>query len=634
MKHLRILFLFLLVTLTPLAASSPRRCIILLDKNDFAENVGRSERFYLTSKLQAAIQEESTPILVHASLWNSFIERRAFAAQALNDKSSRLAKAHDLHLKINERIAYWHDYYRTRTDDTAHMKELIVQHINQEFYSDAKTTVTDADYQLLLNYLTPFNPDYWQVYTNDQGFFLLLPAGYCALLAHNNEKMSGFKTSLLTRVENPEQPGSLFFASRLRPARSVSEQLSDFFITDDIHNLSKSCDYHEFDDLVSETETFRWDIVLSGHGGSTHYETLSPDGTLSWYSVPIISDLPLDQFHGVLDFFNEQIDTHSLHYSGCMGGGLHALLPFQRSYTSYNYALICACLTDCAVYCAWKNNLPSSGKKFLSTADLVYNRYDSQWHLPVTGAYNWDHYFTVAGSINFNTEDIPSLLPALNGISQNMLEDGCSICVPHSQQFYHLYPATFAKISDHMVALAQSTQKPINLAYANTVLLESTVIEPTIMLTQQTRFISIKPGNANHYCKKISSTSFLDITDAFWQLCWHLYDKTFLIDELTCPADFDLLMRKYRHQTNQQKLTIKHLLIHVHKDHLMRIFLTLNENAYMITAHNPDSLQYKTTIQAIMPLDDAAHTAYEAEYSKLRQQIVGYDLEIEYDNAV
>jgi hypothetical protein len=185
-----------------------------------------------------------------------------------------------------------------------------------------------------------------------------------------------------------------------------------------------------------------------------------------------------------------------------------------------------------------------------------------------------------------------------------------------------------------MVALAQSTQKPINLAYANTVLLESSCIQPSIMLSQQTRFISIKPGNALHYCKKISASAFLDITDAFWQLCGHWYDKTFLIDELTCPADFDILARKYQFTTDHKDLTVKRILIHVHKDHLMRIFLTLNDNAYMIAAHNPDSLQYKTSIQAIVPLDDTARAAYEMEYANLTQQAVGYIEEMKYDNAV
>lgn len=48
------LFVF---SLTAAAADVPihHRCVILLDRDDFAENVGRFNRFYLMSKLQAAV---------------------------------------------------------------------------------------------------------------------------------------------------------------------------------------------------------------------------------------------------------------------------------------------------------------------------------------------------------------------------------------------------------------------------------------------------------------------------------------------------------------------------------------------------------------------------------------------------
>ena len=400
--------------------------------------------------------------------------------------------------------------------------------------------------------------------------------------------------SSLTRIEHPEQAGSLYFASRLH-STPISQQLCDFFITD--------------------TDTYSWDIVLSGHGGSVYDETMSDDGTLSWHAAPVIADLPLDQFHATLKFFNDRVSTHSLHYSSCFAGGYHSILPFQQSYHSYNYALIYACLTDCLDYCTWRTNLPSRGKKFLSTDDLIYNTDTREWHLPITAPYNWDRYFCLAKSTNFNAQDITSLIPALETISQNRLEDGCCVCVPHGQRFYNLYPSAFAKISDHMVALAQDTKKSIHLGYAHTVLLESSSIEPTVVLTQPTRFVSIKPGNAIHRFKKITAEAFIDITDAFWQPLGQWFDKTFLIEELSCPADFDVLMRKYQYKTNQKDLTVRHILIHAYKDHLMRIFLTINENAYMIIAHNPDTQQHKTRVQAVVLLDDAARAAYEAEYS-------------------
>ena len=62
--------------------------------------------------------------------------------------------------------------------------------------------------------------------------------------------------------------------------------------------------------------------------------------------------------------------------------------------------------------------------------------------------------------LNFIAEDVTALMPGLEAISQNMIEDLCSICMPHGQRFYHFYPPTFSKMSDDMVTLAQDTKKP------------------------------------------------------------------------------------------------------------------------------------------------------------------------------
>ena len=229
MKKYIILSLLLYIPLS--ASPATRRCIILLNKNDFAENVAAIRALLLNEQTTSGHRRASAPILVHASLWNSFIERRAFFAQGVNAKSSKFHKGYNLYRQINERIVYWHDYYRARTDDVIHMKELIVQHINQEFYIDAKTLITDADYQLLLNYLTPFDPSEWQIYTNQHGFFLMLPEKYCgALAADYDETTHGFKTSSLTRVEHPEQAGSLYFESRLQATHRLMSSLLIFLL--------------------------------------------------------------------------------------------------------------------------------------------------------------------------------------------------------------------------------------------------------------------------------------------------------------------------------------------------------------------------------------------------------------------
>jgi len=71
----RYLLFLLLICSLKLSAIENLNCLILLNEDD-TESIGNTSRWYLISKLQSAIAEQASPILVHASLWNSFIERR------------------------------------------------------------------------------------------------------------------------------------------------------------------------------------------------------------------------------------------------------------------------------------------------------------------------------------------------------------------------------------------------------------------------------------------------------------------------------------------------------------------------------------------------------------------------------
>ena len=101
-------------------------CIILIDNYSCPESLGQSWRFYLMAKLQSALAEQSTPILLSASLWNAFVERRISFEQNLQNKSSKESKIFNLYKKINERIAYWSSYYNEKGLDAIHNNTLVV----------------------------------------------------------------------------------------------------------------------------------------------------------------------------------------------------------------------------------------------------------------------------------------------------------------------------------------------------------------------------------------------------------------------------------------------------------------------------------------------------------------------------
>lgn len=353
-KHqINSVLLFICITMMPCvhALEGPQRsCLILVDQRCNVENIGNAN-WFLTSRLQSAIAEQATPILLNAGLWNSFIERRIQFRQSLEQKDSSLNKMHELYRKINEHIECLSHQYNDAHPDVIQNKHLVVQSVNEEFYH-SENYVTAGEYQILVDYYTPFDPKEWDIYKNAKGFYLFIPKKYSA-----QNKLTGFNIQGLEEVVYPEDSASIYFDSLVN--ESLPDVLSDFFLT---HS-----------DFTDSSMPYAWDIVLAGHGGS-HYKEKNLDGNITWNGQPLIADLTVDEFREVLDFFHSKVKTHLFHYSSCYGGGNHIELIFnQERDESYNYGIICGTLTDTATYCKWTTLLSSSERTFLTTDDLVYD---------------------------------------------------------------------------------------------------------------------------------------------------------------------------------------------------------------------------------------------------------------------
>ena len=168
------LLLFICINIFKLQAIENLNCIILLDKND-TESIGCVGRFYLMSKLQSALAEQASPLLVHTSLWNSFIERRIRFEQRTQLADTKEQKTLTLYNKIKEQILYLSNHYNSTSNDITQNKSLIAHCLNEEFYNNKDAlSISDLEYQLFLSYITPFNPIDWSIYKKN-GFYLLLP---------------------------------------------------------------------------------------------------------------------------------------------------------------------------------------------------------------------------------------------------------------------------------------------------------------------------------------------------------------------------------------------------------------------------------------------------------------------------
>lgn len=597
------IFLFIFFsTTTSLHAldESQRNCLILLDQRNNRENIGDLDSWYLTSRLQSAIAEKTVPILLNAGLWSSFIERRIHFEQSLQRVETPLYKIHQLYQKINDRIECLSHAYHSAYPDVVQNKRLIVQWINDEFYRH-ENIVTEGDYQLLLDYFTPFDPQEWDIYKNGKGYYLFIPKKYS-----DENSLLGFKIDSLEKVNYPEDSPSIYFDSLIK--EPISNSLQDFFLT--------------YDDFSDFKMPYAWNILLSGHGGS-HYNELNLNGKVTWNGQPIIADLTVEEFRSFLDFFQANVKTHFLHYSTCYAGGNHIPLIFDNEENAtYNYAIICGTLTDSVTYCKWTTLLPSAAKKFLTTADLTYDMIRNCWQLSLDPVYHWEEFFNDIATIDFSAGSIERLQDIMPSINHSIIANISLLCLPGTNHFFPLYSSDVIKIDERLITYAG--EKSINLKGVKTVLIDSLFVPTTIALdhVNQFRMISIKPGDALHYIKKLQASAHIDLPSTFWQAQFQLYNKTFLIDECVFPQSNDSLIFKGM-IVSENELVLKNVLVIQQKSHYIRIFFTINDTAMMIVAHKPGKAEHieKATLLEITTLNETVREEYERLYLSLKKDI-------------
>lgn len=592
--HCLVILLSLLSACYASATDHPQRnCIILVDHND-DENIGNGT-FYLMSRIQSAIAEQSTPLLMSTSLWNTFIERRIRFEQSLQQKNNPLYRIHKLYQAINKKMEELSHQHNELSADIAHNKKLIIQSINTQFYNHKKE-FSLIQYQLLVNHFTLFDPQSWDIYQDNGGFFLLIPKNY-----NEQYAQTGFNIDNLEKITYPEDNSFIYFQSRNKS--SLIDALPQFFLT--------------HDDCDDSSMPYAWNILLEGHGG-WQYTEKNDNQTITWKGEPLIASLTAQELDAFLTFFQSQVKTNLIYYTSCYAGGNHASLIFNdKQKDPYNFTLICATLTDCTSYCKWTELLPSAQKTFLTTADIVYDTTKNCWQLSSSPVYHWAKFFKSIESVDFSAGSLEQLESALNLINNQKISNIPLVCLAGSKKFFPLQRADVIKIDDQLIALAQTEDDDIALNGIRTVLLESTCVIPTIQLNHYNplRIISIKPGDAVHYIKNLESPYYLDLPSVFWQAHYQLYKKTFIIDECTFPYSYSL---KDIIAPQEDDLVFKNVMIIQHSYSHMRIFGTLNDKAMMIIAHKTAEEDSQAKILEVVPMTKAGREKYEETYLALK----------------
>ncbi len=621
-------FISIICLLSTLASAEPekshfRNIIILLDQEGTYENIGRPGRIFLTNKLQAALNEQAAPIIINAALWNAFIEKRLSIQQMAEVPDSPEKKALEMYNNVGERLTYWIDHYRKQNIEPMQAKQLGLEKVNEEFYqkeiNEDNKSVTHEASVALAAYLTHFDKNEWEVYTNGKSFYLLSPKKNLEKLQKNETKRAnntsfsekelllGLKVDHLSPVADIEDPVTGYFDGS-EHKKSLSLVLHDFFITKH--------------DINSQELPYKWNIILSGHGGS-YYKEITTDKTTP-EAKAIIADLTVDEFHSVLEFCEHSISTNSFHYSTCYGAGNHIKMAFDDyGNPAYNYSIICGCISDGYAHCLWRHlSFPTGDNKTLLQPTDIACESNEKWRMKIDHKYEWKKFFKTLEKNSFEKADLNWLLKALPSITYDKLCDNPVIRLPKSTSFVPVLSDGLITLNTTLLTLKQMENAENITIPQDTVLVEAPVISLPVTIKSPAHIVSIAPGNAQHYFEKIEFKSAKNFLETFIPVeggSW--YDKHFIIQELTVKNDKNSTLSK-KLGLETEYINAKNVLVNTQKDTLVRIFAQIENNFYMITIVRTDYLKGKAEIKGITKMSKHSSEIYLKKYQQLKDQIL------------
>ena len=580
-----------------------------MDREGVHENIGSPQRRYLMNKLQSAIQEQASPLLISASLWENFLEKRESIKQMSLLPNTPEKKTLELYRTINEELCNAYQDFRQRGFDPIQSTHWMLSIINEKYYLNPEEFVPDSLNAALMSALTPFHPEEWEGYTDHSSLVLLIPKKYIeekkasmppAEMPGISEKeyLLGLKVDHLTRLTLLEDP--VYCHLQLQKERADVQSLFQFFVT------RQDCALPYF-----------WNVVLSGHGGNFYQEVPEP------LSKTLIADLTCEEFRDLLDFFENKISLKCLCYATCYGSGNHIKMIFDANMQStYSYAIISDCLGDSASYTFWNMvPLPSFGKNALRLDQLSYDE-KTGWSLELDYRYQWKKYFQSVADNSFDNS-LFWLSSSLSHIIPSLVCTTPVVRLPHASSFMTVLPETYFQISDLVLEYKEgNTLEPS--ANTKVVLLETSYVHAPLVLENRYTvpwILSLLPGNSLHFLQKLTLQTNQGLLDAFWPLEGDFFKREFLIEELIFPAKDFPLCETWNIQTDT--VVCRNVLISV-QGTIMHIFLqTESGNSFMLVANKAEQWPGRESgLKGVYPVIEECSLTYLEKYSQAKEKLI------------
>ncbi|MGC1879218.1 MAG: hypothetical protein WA678_07580 [Rhabdochlamydiaceae bacterium] len=600
---MKILFhLFIGLICPALFASNSRELIILLDSKGTNETIGNPARRYLMNKLQSALEQQEAPLLISTSLWENFLEKRMSISQMAKREVPEELKTLATYEAINKKLNESFQELQERGFDPIQSKQWMLDAVNRIFYkSPSKYSIAHELNTTLMSYLTRFDSSEWDGYLHpNHSLLLLLPKKYeakkkklsCNLLSRMD--FLGLQLDRLLPVENLEDPAYYY----LRNPREflLADTLFYFFVP----NLS----------------LYSWNIYLSGHGG-TFYEE---NPQLQAYTL--IADLQIAEFQKFLNFCEKQILTKCLFYGTCYGSGNHSQLAFGD--IPYPYAIVSDCLGDTVSYTFIDTlPLPNRAGDELTASHLSYDS-KTGWSIALDFHYQWGKFFADLEAHSFTDDPLCWLEGAFKGMKPDFLSTTPVVRLPNATHFTTILSDTHLQITDLLLEWIGEEETIESTRETNVVLLEAAFIPSTLILhndKQVPSIISILPGASSHFIQSLELKTNRGFLSAFWPLEADYFEREFLVEELSFPAQGFPLCEEWNIQ--KDIVILKNVWI-VAKGSEIRIFLQTEEGIpFMLLTNKKDLFPQKIVgaIKGIHPLSNECTQLYLEKYQIRKEQL-------------
>lgn len=516
-------------------ALAPANCVLIfLDDGESA--VGA-----ITGDLLTAFIQEAGPIIASASLIANIS-----SAQIPQEKDVKVLQ------KTAEEIE-WKYFNERSPEEEGKLKDIIVSAL--QFNAQIKNK--------------------WIVKEINSSLYLLLPKKYLQSKKISSESVEVFSPqSQITKVEQ-------FFGLKVNHMKTV-----DVFAVQKPNSFSVGAtDYFVSslnDIFVTRNEFFdkqnisSWAIYLNGHG-------------LIHTSV---CQLSLQQFKDFL-LFLEKIQTKLLVYSSCYAAGTNTNLIYKDSQTSidrtYDFPIITQALTD-AVTHGGGVSTKLEGEKIVVKFRFDYDCFVKK--ITVPDVIQYDEALRCISDIqSAGVGNVPQIrypgLPWFSILDYNAVASiGSVMAKAHKAPLdVAKFFAKKGKLADPFGILLYSYTIPFEVIINTKIAQE----HKDVLEDQQENkpgecyvptFVSMIPGDAVHFIKKISSTCNTsdDILSSFYidGLFWH---KIFIIDEVEAP--FSETMSKMLTNSSKQSGTLTNVVLDV-TAHVGIKYFTYNTQVYYV----------------------------------------------------